>query len=148
MPLWAYVLLCQLVGISSGWITRSGVRDWYPTLKKPAFNPPSWVFAPVWTTLYVLIAIAGFRVSQDGLCTGLFFLQLTLNGLWSYLFFGLRSPRSGLVGIVFLWATIALCVQAFKGVDIWAARLFWPYWAWVSFATLLNFEIWRLNRRP
>jgi tryptophan-rich sensory protein len=143
--LW-YVLLCQAVGIGSALATRRGLVDWYPALKKPWFNPPNRVFGPVWTVLYLLMAVAGAMVHDDPTCRAFFGLQLTLNGLWSLVFFGWRRPGLALLNIAMLWASIAVCVVQFAAVDPWAGRLFWPYWAWVSFACLLNFEIWRLNR--
>lgn len=141
-----YIAACQLVGVAGGLATQSQLKDWYPQLKKPWFNPPGWLFGPVWTILYVLIGLAGARVGHVPLCFGLFALQLFLNGIWSFLFFAWRRPALALLDILLLWCTIATCVHVFAAVDPVAARLFWPYWAWVSFATLLNFEIWRLNR--
>lgn len=142
-----YVLMCQAVAVVSALATRRGLGDWHASLKKPWFNPPNWVFGPVWTVLYLLMGVAAARVHLDPVCRGLFFLQLGLNGLWSFLFFGWRRPDLALVDIALLWGCVAACVAYFAPVDVWAARLLWPYWAWVSFASLLNFEIWRLNRR-
>jgi translocator protein len=140
------IILCQVVGIGGAISTSKSVRDWYPTLKKPFFSPPPWVFGPVWTLLYCLMGWAGALVSHDPFCLTLFVIQLGLNGIWSYLFFGIRRPDIALLDIVLMWISIALCVKYFAAVDPLAAKLFWPYWAWVSFATLLNFENWRLNR--
>ena len=141
-----YIGVCQMVGLAGGLATRSHLKDWYPQLKKPWFNPPGWLFGPVWTVLYVMMGLAGARVGHDPLCFGLFALQLFLNGIWSFVFFAWHRPALALLNILLLWCTIAACVHAFAAIDPVAARLFWPYWAWVSFATLLNFEIWRLNR--
>lgn len=141
-----YIAVCQLVGAAGGWATRENLKDWYPALKKPWFNPPSWLFGPVWIVLYVLMGLAGARVGHDPWCFFLFAAQLSLNGLWSFLFFAWRRLSLALLDITLLWMCIAACVHFFATVDPVAARLFWPYWAWVSFATLLNFEIWRLNR--
>lgn len=141
-----WVLLCQAVGLAGSVATRSGLQGWYQGLRKPPFNPPSKVFAPVWVTLYCMMGIAVARVDGDALCRTAFLVQLALNGLWSFVFFGWRKPGWALLNIVGLWAAIAWCVQVFAGVDPVAARWLWPYWAWVSFATVLNFEIWRLNR--
>jgi translocator protein len=140
-----YILLCQAVGVGSALGTRSGRDGWYDELAKPAFNPPSAVFGPVWTVLYCLMGVAAARVHHDKVCRVAFFVQLGLNGLWSVLFFGMRQPGWALLEIVCLWAAIAYCVKEFARVDRWAARLMWPYLAWVSFAFVLNFEIWRLN---
>ena len=147
MRLFLYLCICQLIGLAGGWATQRHLRDWYPTLKKPWFNPPNWLFAPVWTVLYILMAIAGSRIGHDPHCFQLFALQLVLNCLWSFCFFAWRNPALALADILLLWITIAACVQEFGRIDPTAAWLMWPYWLWVSFATLLNFELWRLNRR-
>lgn len=141
-----YILLCEAVGVAGSFATRSGLQGWYQQLRKPAFNPPRQVFAPVWIVLYCLMGIAIARVDHDPVCRTVFFVQLALNGLWSFLFFGWRRTGWALVDIVCLWAALAYCVQCFGAVDAVAGRLLWPYWAWVSFAAVLNFEIWRLNR--
>lgn len=141
-----YIALCQLVGAVSARATQSNLRDWYSTLKKPWFNPPNWLFGPVWIVLYLLMGLAGERIGHDPVCFTLFSAQLVLNGLWSFCFFAWRRPALALLDITALWILIAACVQRFATVDPVAAQLFWPYWAWVSFAVLLNFEIWRLNR--
>lgn len=141
-----FILACQATGLLGALTTRSGLETWYQTLRKPSFAPPNWVFGPVWTTLYTMMGLAADRVADDPLCLRLFWLQLFLNGLWSFLFFGFRKPGWALVEIVLLWTAIAFCVHAFWPVDKLAAAFFWPYWAWVSFATILNFEFWRLNR--
>lgn len=142
-----YIAVCQLVGFTSGMATAQGLKTWYPTLRKPSFTPPGWVFGPVWTVLYLLMALAAARVHGDPLCRGLFFMQLGLNALWSPLFFAFRRPDLAMLDLLALWALVAMCIHAFGAVDSTAAALLWPYWAWVSFASVLNFEIWRLNRR-
>jgi tryptophan-rich sensory protein len=143
------------VGAVSGVATSSGVADWYPTLAKPSFNPPAWVFGPVWTVLYLMMGVAAFLVWKRGLDSGgvrlaltLFLIQLALNGLWSILFFGMRSPGWALIEIVILWLAIAGTFVAFRLVDPVAGWLLLPYWAWVSFATILNASLWWLNRPP
>lgn len=140
-----YILLCELVGVAGGFATRSNIEGWYRTLRRPSFAPPNRVFGPVWTILYALMGIAAARVVHDPTCAALFWLQLGLNGVWSFVFFAFHRMGLALLNIVALWVSIALCVHAFGQVDPVAARLFWPYWAWVSFATVLNFEFWRLN---
>jgi tryptophan-rich sensory protein len=147
------LLVPQLVGITSGLLTVSAVRDWYVTLARPSFTPPSWVFGPVWTAIYLLMGIAAFLVWQRGLgapfvrtALSVFAVQLLLNGLWSVLFFALRSPGIALVEILVLWALIAWCMMLFFRVRAVAGALLVPYLAWVTFATALNFEFWRLNR--
>lgn len=141
------------VGGLAGWATSSGVATWYPTLTKPSFNPPSWVFGPVWTILYVMMGVAAFLVWRRGLgaegvrlALGVFLLQLLLNGLWSLLFFGLRSPGLAFLDILGLWLAIGATVWLFWRVVPAAGLLLLPYWAWVSFATVLNGSIWSLNR--
>lgn len=141
------------VGGLSGFATASGVAAWYPTLVKPAFNPPAWVFGPVWTLLYVMMGVAAFLVWRQGLgadgvrlALGVFLLQLLLNGAWSLLFFGLRSPAWAFVDIVALWLAIGGTVWLFWRVLPAAGLLLLPYWAWVSFAAVLNGSIWSLNR--
>lgn len=136
-----------------GIATASSVNTWYQELVKPSFNPPSWLFGPVWTVLYILMGIALFLVwqevseghtSQGALVT--FAIQLLLNVLWSFAFFGLRSPLAGLVVIVLLWLAILATILSFYRVSPTAAYLLVPYVLWVSFAAILNFSIWWLNR--
>jgi len=140
------------VGILSGLATVRGVREWYPGLAKPVFNPPDWVFGPVWTVLYLLMGVAAWLVwrrrdeAKVGLPLVWFGLQLVLNGLWSVLFFGMRSPAAAGVEILVLWVAIGATIQAFRRVSVPAAVLMAPYWAWVSFAAVLNFAIWMMNR--
>ena len=142
-----YLLLCQGAGLLGAVATRAGLQEWYPTLRKPWFNPPKQVFAPVWTLLYTLIALAAYRTHGDPWACRLFCAQLTLNALWSPLFFGLRKPGWALLDLALLWCSIALWIPQVRTVDPLSAYLLWPYWAWVSFAALLNFEIWRINRQ-
>ncbi len=136
-----------------GAVTAPGVADWYPTLRKPDFTPPSRVFGPAWSVLYLLMGIADHLVARQG--TGrpevtrarrLYKTQLALNVLWSALFFGRRSPLAALVEIVVLWVAIALTIAAFARVSKPAALLLVPYLLWTSFAALLNGAIWKLNR--
>jgi len=146
-----FVFACGAVSAFGAVITAASVADWYPTLHKPWFNPPNEVFAPVWTVLYLMIAVAGWLVwRRAGLRRGrtalsFYALQLVLNLGWSWVFFGLRSPGAGLVVIVALLAAIVATTVLFARIDRWAAWLFVPYCAWVGFATLLNAAIWWLN---
>lgn len=127
------------------------VDGWYATLAKPAWNPPNWLFGPVWTTLYVVIGVAAWRVwraggfSRDRAALAVFLAQWLLNFLWSGCFFGLRAPGLALVEILALLALIVVTIVRFARHDRLAAALLAPYLAWVSFATLLNAELWRLN---
>jgi len=146
------VLACELAGASGVILSGNGVSVWYPQLTKPAYTPPNWVFGPVWTTLFALLGIAAWLVWQADfeergvrLALGLFVGQYALQVAWSGAFFGLRRPAAGLAVIVALWLAIVATIVAFDRVDRWAALLLVPYLAWVSFATLLNYDIWRLN---
>jgi len=141
------------VGALSGFATARGVTDWYPTLAKPSFNPPAWVFGPVWTVLYIMMGVAAFLVWRTGLdadgvkvALTAFAVQLALNGLWSILFFGMQAPGWALVEIVLLWVSIGITVVFFWRVAPLPGALLLPYWGWVSFATVLNASLWWLNR--
>lgn len=135
----------------SGAITASAIPTWYAGLTKPSFNPPNEVFAPVWTLLYALMAVAAWLVwcrpqSQARLrALQLFGIQLLLNFAWSWLFFGLHSLGGALACIGLLWLAIFLTMQSFFPESRVAGAMLVPYLAWVSFASALNFEIWRLN---
>ena len=147
------VAIPLLVAGLSGFATAQGVREWYPTLVKPSFNPPAWVFGPVWTLLYLMMGIAAFLVWQKGWESGavktalaLFAIQLILNGLWSVLFFGMRSPGLAFAEILLLWISIGGTIVLFWRVAPIAGMLLLPYVAWVTFAAVLNGAIWILNR--
>jgi tryptophan-rich sensory protein len=146
-----FVLLCFAVAGLGGLATSSGVDAWYPTLVKPGFNPPDWVFGPVWTLLYLLMAIAAWRVWRRppsrlrSAAFASFGLQLALNLGWSVLFFGLRAPGAALVEIVLLLAAIAWTTRLFWRQDRPSGLLFVPYLLWVAFAAVLNASIWLLN---
>jgi tryptophan-rich sensory protein len=147
-----FIALCLTVGALGGWITAPAVAEWYPTLNKPAWNPPDWLFAPVWTTLYVLMAVAAWLVWQRGqqgaAITGamvLFFSQLMLNLAWSFLFFGARQPGTAFMEILMLWAALLATIVAFWRISRPAGLLLLPYIAWVSFAALLNYTVWQMN---
>ena len=142
-----------VVGSLSGFATSGGVSTWYPTLVKPPFNPPAWVFGPVWTVLYLMMGVAAFIVWRQGLdargaraALTVFAVQLALNGLWSIIFFGMRQPGWALVEIIVLWIAIGVTIRLFWRVIPAAGVLLLPYWAWVSFATVLNASLWWLNR--
>ena len=143
-----WVLIC-FAAASLGGLFMPG--QWYASLKKPTWNPPAWIFGPVWISLYILMGISLFcvwrRPDSSGYRTALvfFFIQLILNILWSMAFFGLRSPLSGLVVILFLWMAILLTIWSFLKVSRMGGLLLLPYLLWVSFAMLLNAALWRLN---
>ncbi|MBL8894588.1 MAG: tryptophan-rich sensory protein [Rhizobiales bacterium] len=147
-----FIALCLAVGAVGGWITARSVTEWYPTLTKPAWTPPNSLFGPVWTALYIMMAFAAWLVwRKDARFAGvrvaliLFFVQLALNFLWSFLFFGLKAPGLALIDIAALLLVLALTVWAFFQQSRWAGLIMLPYLAWVGFATALNFAIWRLN---
>lgn len=145
------IALCFAVSGLGGLITAQSVGTWYQELAKPAFNPPDWIFAPVWTTLYLLMAIAAWQVwRRAGLRDGrsaltAFGVQLALNLGWSATFFGLRMTGAALIVVLVLLAAIALTLRLFWRVDRLAGALLVPLLAWVGFATVLNAAIWRLN---
>lgn len=134
----------------NGAATALSVDGWYQTLARPSFNPPDWLFALVWTTLFVLMAVAAWRVwrtddRRRGAALALFVLHLILNLGWSVLFFGLRRPALALAELVLLWLAIAAVLAAFARIDRPAGLLLAPYLAWVSFAGVLNAAIVVLN---
>ncbi len=148
------IVVCVLVGFLSGFATQSSVTTWFLTIEKPFFNPPSWVFAPVWTILYIMMGWA-FGLIWSNYYKGnydvkgamlIFGIQLLLNALWSVLFFGLCNPLLAFIGILLLWLSIFETIKVFKPIDGLASKLLYPYLAWVSFATILNGSIWWLNR--
>lgn len=129
-----------------------GPDGWYDALKKPSFNPPNWIFGPVWTTLYLMMGIAAWRVWRNGGFAaqrgplGLFLVQLALNALWTPLFFRMHMLGVALLELIVLWLAIAATIRAFRRIDVPAAWLLAPYIAWVSFAGFLNGTLWYLNR--
>ena len=154
---WVRLAVSLVVPLAVGWVggavTSGSLRDWYPTLRKPPWNPPNWVFAPVWTLLFLAMGVALYRVWGLGLDTPgvplamtLFGVQLVLNTLWSVFFFGMRSPGMALVEIVFLWLAVVATTVTMGRLDPLAYLLLGPYVAWVTFAAVLNAEVWRLNR--
>ena len=148
----ACVVACLAAGFAGSFFTRASVSTWFRELRKPAFNPPDWLFGPVWTALYIMMGVALFLVIREGFKTpgiraafAVFVIQLVLNITWSALFFGLKSPGAAFAEIVVLWAAIAATIALFKPISTAAAVLLIPYILWVTFAAALNFAIWRLN---
>jgi translocator protein len=134
-------------------MTLPQIKGWYAGLIKPSFNPPNWVFGPVWTVLFVMMAYAAYRIWQTEAETPgrtraltVFYVQLTLNAAWSAVFFGLQNPAGGVIVILLLLTMIIVTIMQFRRLDGIAALLLVPYAAWVSFATILNIAIWWLNR--
>lgn len=151
LALFVSVAVCFAVSGLGGLITAQSVGTWYQDLAKPAFNPPDWIFAPVWTTLFLLMAVAAWRVWRSvGLRDGrtalfTFGVQLALNLGWSATFFGLRMPGAALIVVLLLLAAIVITQRLFWSADRSAGLLLVPLLAWVGFATVLNAAIWRLN---
>ena len=151
LGLGAFVVLCLAISAIGAWITAQGVGTWYQTLHKPVFNPPDWVFAPVWTLLYLMIALAGWRVWRrvglSGARAGMvaYSAQLALNLAWSFLFFGGRMIGIAFAEIVLLLVAIGVNAALFWRTDRLAGWLLVPYATWVAFACVLNFALWRLN---
>lgn len=148
----AGLIVWIVVSMAAGWVgSRFMPGEWYASLAKPSWNPPSWVFAPVWTTLYVLMGVAAWLVWRKRgfagapAALGLFIAQLGLNSLWSYLFFGAHRPGLAFLDIVVLWLVILATTVTFWRVSIPAGALLLPYLCWVGFASALNLQLWRLN---
>ena len=141
------------IGATAGFFTATGVDSWYQTINKPSWNPPNWIFAPVWTSLYVMMGIALFFVWKADtsnelkkIAVALFAVQLLLNFFWSFIFFYQQQPGWALVEIIAMWFFILLTIFAFAQVSKTAAWLLVPYISWVSFAAILNYTIWTLNK--
>ena len=152
IALGAFIAICFLAAAIGSWFTAASVKSWYPTLMKPAGTPPAWMFGPVWSTLYLLMATAAWLVWKQRSAAdmtvplALFFTQLALNATWSFLFFGLRRPGLALLEICALFAAIIATITNFAQFSRTAFWLMIPYAVWVSYASFLNFGIWRLNR--
>ena len=150
------LLICLVTCVGAGFLgsyfTRGSISSWYSLLHKPAFTPPDWLFAPVWFLLYIMMGIAAFLIWRVGFKNTrvheslvIFFIQLSLNALWSFAFFGLKSPIAGLIVIVPLWTAILLAIINFYRVSKTASFLLIPYILWVSYATALNLSFYILN---
>ncbi len=144
-----FVVLCLAVGSVAGFLTASSVATWYVTLVKPGFNPPNWLFAPVWTLLYLMMAVAAWQAWRKGArlngALGWFYAQLFLNFMWTFLFFNQHALLLALVEIGLMWIFIAITMVKFWRIAPIAGWLLVPYLAWVSFASLLNASLWWLN---
>ena len=145
------IFIPLIIGFLGSFFTSSSVNTWFTTINKPSFNPPSFLFAPVWTTLYIMIGLSFYLVwtknfgKEKEKVIGVYSFQLFLNLLWSFLFFGLQSPLLGLINIIVLWLVILANIILFFRVSKKASYLLVPYLLWVSFATILNFSIFILN---
>jgi len=146
-----WLVLCFSVAAVGGRWTATEIPGWYRTLVRPSFAPPNWIFGPVWTLLYALMAIAAWQTwTQEPspirtLALGLFLMQLALNLAWSWIFFRRHAIGPALGEVAVLWAAIGATTLAFTRVSPTAACLMLPYWAWVTFASILNAGFWRLN---
>lgn len=152
LSLIASIAVCQLAGMIGSVFTISSIPTWYAGLNKPWFTPPNWLFGPVWITLYTLMGISLYIIWQKGSSKEnvrsallAFFGQLSVNAIWSIVFFGLQSIFYGLILIVFLWFLILLTIYKFYKLDKKAGLILLPYIAWVTIATLLNYFVWILN---
>jgi tryptophan-rich sensory protein len=146
---YAFLIGTLVVGATASVFTEPSITGWYAALTKPSFNPPNWVFAPVWTALYVAMAVAAWRAWRVAgimsVALMLYLLQLTLNFAWSLIFFAQHLIEIALIDVAVLWIAILATTIAFFRADRIAGLLMLPYLAWVSFASALNYEIWRLN---
>lgn len=147
-----WVIISQAAGLIGSWFTMPAISGWYSELIKPSFNPPNWLFGPVWFTLYTMMGVAAFLVWEKGmkkkevrLALTLFGIQLIFNSLWSFVFFGLQNLGLALVVIVILWLLILLLIKGFWTISRKAGWLLIPYILWVSYASLLNASIFLLN---
>lgn len=145
------ILIPLIIGFAGSFFTASSVDSWYATINKPSFNPPGWIFAPVWTTLYILIGLSFYLVWRNNFgearkkVISIYFMQLIFNLLWSVLFFGLKSPLLGFIDIILLLIFIIANTIIFYKISKTAGYLLIPYLLWVSFASILNFSIFLLN---
>lgn len=144
-----FVVIAQAAGVIGSIFTTPAIPTWYIGLVKPSFNPPSWLFAPVWTALYTLMGISSLliykKIKKIDINLIIYFLHLAVNALWSIIFFGQQNIFGALMIIAVLWLMILFLIIRFWSITKTASILLWPYLAWVSFASLLNFYLWRLN---
>lgn len=146
-----FLLACFAAAALGAGATRRSVKNWYPTLHRPAWTPPDWIFAPVWSTLYFMMALSAWLVWRDSTWPAarpallLFAIQLVLNAIWSVLFFALHRPGPAYAEILLLLAMIVATITAFLPLSFFAAWLLLPYALWVAFAAYLNLRIWQLN---
>jgi benzodiazapine receptor len=150
--LFVFLILCLGVGALGGMATAPEIAGWYATLNKPSWNPPAWIFGPVWTTLYLMMAASAWLIWRQGgmqknrLQLSVFACQLLLNLAWSWIFFSMHQIGGAAAEIVVLWVSILLTAILFAKKSKLAAALLLPYLCWVSFATILNFTLWKLNQ--
>jgi tryptophan-rich sensory protein len=146
------IVICQAAGVIGAVFTFPEISNWYASLEIPSFSPPSWVFSPVWTILFLLMGISLFLIWKKGTETKgkrdaiiVFFFQLVLNTLWSIIFFGFHSLGGAFLEIIVLWLAIMFTIMQFYKISKLASLLLLPYIVWVSFAAILNLFIWQIN---
>jgi len=146
------ILISHAAGFLGSMATSSSISTWYITLAKPSFNPPNWVFGPVWLTLYTMMGVALYLVWQQGIqkkkiqqAVVVFLAHLVVNAAWSIVFFGQQNLEVAFWVITFLWLMILYLIRSFWSINKTAAYLLVPYFLWVSFASILNLSIWRFN---
>lgn len=149
----ASILIPQIIGVIGALFTMPSIGSWYAGLNKPSFNPPNWIFGPVWTALYLMMGIALYLVWKKGLnrrdigrALAAFTAQLVLNLAWTFIFFFMKTPLAAFIEIIILWIAIAVAMALFFRISRTAGLLLVPYILWVSYAALLNFMLWHLNR--
>lgn len=146
------VAICLGAGVLGSFFTFSVIPTWYASLIKPSFSPPNWIFGPVWTTLYILMGVSLYLVARvkgkggRGKAITIFGIQLLLNAIWSIIFFGMKNPGLAFIDILALWIAIILTIKSFSKIYKLGSYLLIPYLLWVSFAAILNYNIWILNR--
>lgn len=152
LKLFISIFICLIIGGVSGYFTVNEIPTWYATLNKPSFNPPNWIFSPVWTTLYILMGISFWLIWKSNGKEGIknramlyFAIQIILNFFWSIIFFSFHQPGIAFIEIVLMWLFILFSIISFYPISKIASYLLVPYICWVSFASVLNFFIWRLN---
>ncbi|MBP1767768.1 MAG: benzodiazepine receptor TspO [Candidatus Aminicenantes bacterium] len=148
-----FILICEGAGIIGSVFTMPSIPGWYAGLSKPPFNPPSWIFGPVWTILYAMMGLSAYLIYQSGIgkkqvkrALAVFAVQLLLNTLWSIVFFGVHMIFAAVIVILLLWGMILVTIIVFHRISKAAAYLLIPYILWVSFATVLNISLYILNR--
>ena len=146
------LLIPLAIGGIAGFFSSGAIKGWYTQIVKPVFNPPNWIFGPMWTLLYILMGIACYLIwvsnadkKTKTTALGIYAIQLLLNFMWSFLFFYFHNPAFALIDIVLMIVAISATIYYFSKISKNAAWLLFPYLLWVMFATALNFEIWRLN---
>lgn len=140
------IVICEGAGLIGAFFTISAIPGWYKTLNKPVFSPPNFLFGPVWTTLYVLMGISFYLVWIKRKPSVLFLIHLFFNASWSILFFGMHNIFLAFIDILIIWLFIIILILKFFKIDKRASWLLFPYLLWVSFATILNYSIWILNK--